>query len=84
MLNLYDRETVKAYFDYKEWDTKKIDRIINTDEPYKISHLALNGNDIAKLGFKAEEIGIILEHLRKIVIDNPQKNNKKDLLNEIP
>jgi hypothetical protein len=36
------------------------------------------------MGYKGEEIGKVLEHLRKIVIKNPKKNTKENLLKEIP
>lgn len=84
MLNISNPDILKAFFEYKEWDKSPILEIIKTNEPYKISHLAIDGKTLIELGYKGEKIGEILEHLRKTVINNPSKNNRKDLLKEIP
>ncbi len=84
MLNLCNPDTLKAFFVFREWDYSLIDEIISNNEPYKISHLEIDGKTLLDMGYKGEKVGEILEHLRKIVIISPQKNNKKDLLKEIP
>jgi hypothetical protein len=84
MLNLCDSETVKSFFRLQEWDKSIIDEILKNNEPYKITHLAIGGKTLTDLGYKGEKIGEILEHLRRIVVANPQKNNPQDLINEIP
>lgn len=84
MLNICESNVLKAFFEYCEWDTSKIDRILALGEPYKISHLKIDGRTLINLGYKGEKIGEILEHLRKTVIKEPNKNNKEDLIKEIP
>ncbi len=84
MLNLCESDILKAFFELREWDLTEIDNILASNEPYKISHLEINGDDLIKLGYKGAEIGKILEHLRQTVIQNPDKNNTRDLIKEIP
>lgn len=84
LLNLYDSDVLKNFFDYKEWNKSPIDNVLALGEPYKISHLKIDGKKLVELGYKGEKIGFILEHLRKTVIEDPQKNNVGDLIKEIP
>lgn len=84
MLNLSNPEILTAFFDYKEWDKTQIKKIIANNEPYKISHLDIDGKTLTELGFGGAKIGEILEHLRQVVIKEPQKNKKDLLLKEIP
>ena len=65
---------------------------INTDEdmlvrlenvknhPYSMKSLAVNGNDVAKLGVRGSEIGRILNILLEEVINDPSKNTKEQLI----
>ena len=50
------------------------------NEPYKISMLDIDGNDILSLGYKGSEIGDVLEALLGRVMENPKLNNKGILL----
>ena len=84
MLNTTNPETLKAFFALNEWEISPIDDILTSNEPYKISHLAINGKTLIDKGFKGEQIGVILEQLRQVVINDPTKNNPQDLLNQIP
>ncbi len=84
MLNIASPEVLMAFFDYKEWDKTPIEEIEKNNEPYKISHLCIDGKTLTELGFKGEKIGEILEHLRQAVIKEPTKNQKELLLKEIP
>lgn len=84
MLNLCEADILKSFFEYNEWDETVIDNVLAKGEPYKISHLKIDGKKLIELGFKGEKIGEILEHLRKVVILKPQKNNINDLIKEIP
>ena len=84
MLNSCDPNTLKAFFEYNEWDSSPIDKILTSGEPYKISHLDIDGKALIELGYRGEKIGEILEHLRRTVIKEPHKNNKSDLIKEIP
>lgn len=64
-------------------NTKNAECILNDilikNEPYKISMLAINGNDITDMGFSGSDVGIILKALLKICIDNPNANTKEYL-----
>lgn len=62
---------------------KLLEEIKICNEPYKISHLDITGNDIAKLGFRGEQIGEKLGFLLNEVIKNPKLNTKEKLLNLI-
>lgn len=84
MLNAYDSDILKTFFEYKGLDTALIERVLSSNEPYKINHLKIDGKMLLELGFKGEKIGEILEHLRKVVIKEPHKNTKENLLKEIP
>lgn len=64
---------------YKE----NLNEIIKNNEPYLISHLAVDGDDLIKLGFKGTEIGITLNKLLKLVIFEPTLNNRTKLLERI-
>lgn len=64
----------KLIFAYTEFDD-----VIEKEEPYLLSHLAVNGSDLKNL-FSNEDIGEMLSHLLEIVTENPQLNNKKTLL----
>lgn len=55
--------------------------IIKNKQCFKLSDLAINGEDLINLGFKeGKEIGDILKVLLDIVIKNPNKNKKSKLL----
>lgn len=53
--------------------------IIKNGEPYKLSHLAIKGGDIAEKGYKGKQIGDVLEKLLDSVIENPDINTKEKL-----
>lgn len=61
--------------------TTGITDIMKNNEPFLISDLAINGNDLMKLGFKGVMIRKILEHSQAFIWDNP-KSNKKEILLE--
>lgn len=66
----------KLIFAYTTYDD-----IIEKNEPYTLSQLALNGNDLKKI-FTPDEIGEKLNMLLDYVIHYPECNNKKDLFNK--
>ena len=84
MRSVIGDSVLKDYFVLKNIDKYLLQTVLEKNEPYLISHLALNGKDLLELGYKGEKIGEILEYLQKFVIQNPQKNNKQDLINQIP
>ena len=55
-------------------------RIIQSNEPYKISDLAVNGFGLKALGFEGKEISDTLEKLLDEVIKNPDLNKKEELI----
>lgn len=59
---------------------QQIDYILKSGEAYKLSMLAVNGNDIAKISKSKEQIGKILNFLLDYVIEHPEKNQKECLL----
>ena len=62
---------------------QEIKDILEEDEPVEKKQLAIDGNDIVKLGYKEGKIiGEILEYLLERVLEDP-KLNKKDILIEI-
>ena len=89
-LSKYDKSVFELYLEYlsiTEDDfsslKEKYLEIIENNEPYKISHLNICGDEIAALGINGKEIGLQLEHLLKIVIDNPSFNKKETLISLI-
>lgn len=70
--------------EFKEKYYQKIKEIINqikkNNECYTLKSLVLNGKDLEVLGYKGKEIGEMLNILLNNVIENPNLNNKKDLI----
>ncbi|MBE7047074.1 MAG: CCA tRNA nucleotidyltransferase [Ruminococcaceae bacterium] len=56
--------------------------IINTQEPYLISHLNINGKDLLNMGFKGIDTGDCLKYLIDKVTKNPSLNTKEILTKE--
>jgi len=57
--------------------------ILQNDECIMMSHLDINGSDLIKLGFANKEIGIILDELFNMVLEEKLKNKKEELINYI-
>ncbi|MBO7217404.1 MAG: hypothetical protein J6V50_01750, partial [Clostridia bacterium] len=57
--------------------------ILEESEPYLIAHLAIDGNEIKKLGITSAKIGETLISLLAKVIADPSLNTKEQLLNII-
>lgn len=53
----------------------------NSDCALTLKDLKVNGNDLISLGFAGRDIGIALNKLLDIVLDNPTKNDRDVLLN---
>lgn len=60
---------------------KEYTDIIQKKEPYRISHLALTGDDLKTLGLSGIKIGEALEFLLTQVITAPEKNRRSILIN---
>lgn len=59
---------------------EKVKFILETGEPLYIEDLAIGGQDLISMGFdQGPEIGRILKHLLKYVINNPELNNREKL-----
>lgn len=54
--------------------------ILENGEPYRICDLKIGGKNLINLGVDGEKIGETLEHLRKLVVTNPEQNQKSVLL----
>lgn len=60
---------------------KKCKEILEKQEPLSIKDLKINGNDIIKTGVKeGKKVGEVLQYLLEKVLENPDLNNRKDLL----
>lgn len=58
-----------------------LEDVINSKECFDKKTLALDGNDLIQLGFKqGKAIGIIIDKLVELVLDNPELNSKEGLL----
>lgn len=63
---------------------KLIDQIYKSNEPIHIKDLAINGNDLIRLGIhEGKVIGMILSTLLELVMDHPNMNHKEQLLNYV-
>ncbi len=56
------------------------DKLEKEEGQLKVSSLAINGYDLMNKGLKGKEIGDMLQNLLNAVLENPDLNNKKDLL----
>ncbi|MBR3869698.1 MAG: HD domain-containing protein [Clostridia bacterium] len=66
--------TDKLLFAYSTFDD-----VMNNNEPYSLSQLAVNGNDIKKY-VSGSEIKDVLNYLLETVIHDPEKNNRQTLI----
>ena len=61
-----------------------LEEIFEKNEPYLIKHLKIDGNQLLKMGVPPQEIGEKLNHLLKLVIENPMLNTKENLILNLP
>ena len=68
-------------------DNEKIrelyEEYIKENDCFSLKDLAVDGNDLLSLNIKGKEIGAILNNMLNFVVDNPSKNTKDFLLNNI-
>lgn len=91
LLNLADAQICKDYLDYisvfSGVDTtlqkEMLGQILSLNEPYKISHLDIDGNDLMKIGITGEKAGETLENLRQFILEYPEANTKEKLLEKL-
>lgn len=63
---------------------KERNSVENSEEPYRVSDLALNGDDLLKMGIeKGPQVGKMLKQLNEWVIENPIKNTKEQLMEQV-
>ena len=71
---LYDDDSVVDCLDV-------INDVVSGGEPYRVSQLAVNGDDILAAGLARDEgIGRLLNFLLECVVGNPQLNTKEMLM----
>ncbi|EJO5347270.1 HD domain-containing protein [Clostridium botulinum] len=59
----------------------KCEKILSEKQPLTIKDLDIDGHDLMNLGIKqGKEIGIMLNKLLDITLENPNLNNKEDLI----
>ena len=68
-----------------ELETYKLllDEIIQDQEAFSIKDLSINGNDLINLGIQGKEIGITLDKLLTMVINEDLSNDKDSLLSYV-
>lgn len=58
----------------------RIDKILEAKDALSIKDLAINGNDLMKMGIpKGKGIGATLSYLLEVVLDDPKQNNAEQL-----
>jgi len=80
-LQIADKLSKKGDKDLSYFEEKR--RILReiVEEPYLRNHLTINGDDLKALGIQEGPLlGEILDYLLEVVIENPKKNNRTDLL----
>ena len=88
LLGDFSSDILTDYFELKEALANKdlsrlkdlLSEILNNNEPYLISHLNINGEELKTLGISGRKIGETLELLKKFVINNPENNTKEMLI----
>jgi len=59
----------------------RVERILNEKQPLSIKDLKISGSDLMDLGVgQGKQIGIILNELMEIILENPELNRKDSLI----
>ena len=76
---------VKIAYEIKKLTELKdeLERVVNSGEAYRISDLAVNGNDLINIGLHGREIGEMLNEVLSLVIEGNLENSKEKILNYI-
>ncbi len=80
LLKDFSAEAVKDCLILNGNDETLLNDTLNSGEPFLISHLNINGEDLLKLGVSGKAIGESLNKILTYVIKNPDKNNKESLI----
>ena len=68
-------------FDKIERIEKEIETILKEKQALSLKELAIKGDDLLACGFEADaSLGVILERLLDVVLEDPKKNKKDELL----
>lgn len=59
---------------------KQAQEAISSGDPYRISDLAVNGNDLLSAGLEGRKIGEMLSNILNLVMDGKLKNNKQSII----
>jgi len=68
---------------FGERERELLSEALNKKIPYRISDLAVTGDDLLALGLRGREIGESLEKLLSLVISGELANNKQDILSHL-
>lgn len=60
----------------------KVKQCIANKDVYNLSDLAIDGNDLAEIGYKGKHIGIMLNELLDMVMDDTIQNTRDDLIKQ--
>ena len=60
-----------------------LSEIVNNNEPYLVSQLDIDGEDIIALGFEGKRVGELLQKALDLVISGEIKNDKRQILKHI-
>ncbi|MCT4593645.1 MAG: HD domain-containing protein [Anaeromicrobium sp.] len=85
-LFIADRVNTKPPYDFEDIYRLKFacEKILCEKEPLSVGDLKINGKDLINMGLKqGKEIGIILNKLLELVLENPELNVKDRLLVEV-
>ncbi len=88
LLSDFSYEILTDYFELKEILSGEdlnylkglLNEILANNEPYLISHLKIDGEELKSFGISGKKIGKALEQLKNYVIDTPENNTKEKLL----
>lgn len=81
-MKTHNLDLAGSELEYLEQVKELTKKIIASDEPYRISDLKINGNDLLAIGYKGKQISDELESLINIVSSNPEFNTREKLLNQ--
>jgi len=70
----------KFYIDNISKLYDRYEMLIKEQPPMTLKDLALNGDDLVKLGYKGKEIGEMLNYWLDLVLDRPEANTREYLL----
>lgn len=80
LLKDYSAEAIKTMLILSGKSDEIVTNTIHSGEPYQLSQLKINGDDLKKLGISGKSIGKTLDELLLFVIKHPEKNTKAELI----